>query len=137
MDSEYSNGCILDCISDPNTEYEINPQISNININFLELHSEVMGSNSDSQLKDIYFAFINQFPLQTTIMDITLYLIDKYNTTDSCVKYLILAITLVHICIVVNRNNDFIESETHDLRSKIEENWNKYINLILESAGDN
>jgi len=139
MVADYESDCPTGGVVEEYSEKtaETNKPTIDINIDFLALHSEVLDTESDSDLKHIYFKIINIFPRTTSINDFTLYLIDKYNTSEVPVKYLILSLVLLHVGIIYSRSPNTNQSYMQDLMLKIEENWNKYVGMLLEMNLDN
>jgi hypothetical protein len=128
------------CPTDDSYDYptgEFHEDISNNtllfdNINLLEIHLGLLNTDENSGPVEIYFKLINILPKLLTINDVSIGLINKYNKTNGSEKNLLLVIILVHIYIGLTRKNTERVSDYEDIKLKIKESWEKYINSLIE-----
>ena len=116
----------------------ISNEYNNIgDINVIKIHSDLLNNTDDDNNIgpcQIYFKLIDLLSKGLTINDLSVGLINKYNNSYGAEKGLLLVIVLVHIYIGLtkkNRENRESVSEYQDIKLKIQENWEKYINSLI------
>ena len=127
MCEDYPTGCCdIDNISN---EYN---KIGDINI--IKIHLDLLNNTDDENNigpYQIYLRLIDILPKDLTINDVSIGLINKHDKSYGPQKDLLLVIILLHIYIGLTRKNLERVSDYQDIKLKIEENWEKYINSLI------
>lgn len=118
-------------------------ELKNTHIDLMFLHYDILDtypeieSSGNLQIKYLYNKLLCKLPKNLTVNDLIKYLTDKYNNTISqSNKYITITLLLYHVGVTLSRNNDLNEANSQNIISNIEDNWNKYINAVIERSSE-
>lgn len=101
-----------------------------LQIDFLELYSNLLDVNPNADFVDVYNTIVKKFPTDAVINDVTNYLLIKTNTTYGHEKNLVDVIVIFHVYAIIKKNPQQMSDVGSKLRTKIIENWNKFIDSL-------